>query len=64
MVSDPKPTVAKVKPGNQDGGSRLKLESSDNKKKIIESSIKNSIPSSKHKSVSVLTKSEVPIFEI
>ncbi|XP_022996595.1 uncharacterized protein LOC111491788 [Cucurbita maxima] len=49
MVSEPKPTVSKQKPGNQDGGSRLK----------IDSSIKNSNPSSKHKSVSVVTKSEV-----
>ncbi|KAG7029719.1 hypothetical protein SDJN02_08061 [Cucurbita argyrosperma subsp. argyrosperma] len=42
MVSEPKSTVSKQKPGNQDGGS-----------------IKNSNPSSKHKSVSVVTKSEV-----
>ncbi|XP_050938213.1 uncharacterized protein LOC103488185 isoform X2 [Cucumis melo] len=55
MVSDPKSTLSKLKP---DGGSRLKLESSDHKKKI-DSSIKNSIPSSKHKSVSLVTKSEV-----
>ncbi|XP_004150287.1 uncharacterized protein LOC101205851 isoform X2 [Cucumis sativus] len=55
MVSDPKSTLSKLKP---DGGSRLKLESSDHKKKI-DSSIKNSIPSSKHKSVSLVTKAEV-----
>ncbi|XP_022951620.1 uncharacterized protein LOC111454380 isoform X1 [Cucurbita moschata] len=53
MVSDPKPTVSKVKLGHQDGGSRLKLESSDNKKN------NSSVSSSKHKSVSVLPKSEV-----
>ncbi|XP_038885131.1 uncharacterized protein LOC120075630 isoform X3 [Benincasa hispida] len=55
MVSDSKPTLSKLKP---DGGSRLKLESSDHKKKI-DSSIKNSISSSKHKSISLVTKSEV-----
>lgn len=60
MVSESKPTVTKIRPSsNQDGGSRVKLESSDNKRKIIDSSIRNSIPSSKHKSVSLLTKSEV-----
>lgn len=64
MVSESKPTVTKIRPSsNQDGGSRVKLESSDNKRKIIDSSIRNSIPSSKHKSVSLLTKSEVPILE-
>lgn len=61
MVAETKPTVSKLKPGNQDGGSRLKLESSDNKRKI-ESSTKSSI-GSKPKSASVLIKSEVPILE-
>ncbi|XP_022132017.1 uncharacterized protein LOC111004987 isoform X2 [Momordica charantia] len=59
MVAETKPTVSKLKPGNQDGGSRLKLESSDNKRKI-ESSTKSSI-GSKPKSASVLIKSESKI---
>ena len=61
MASDSKSTVVKVRPSNQD--SKGKLDSSIVNKKKAESSTKQPFDS-KQKSVTIVTKTEVPIWKV
>jgi hypothetical protein len=61
MASDSKSTVVKVRPSNQD--SKGKLDSSIVNKKKAESSTKQPFDS-KQKSVTTVTKTEVPIWKV
>lgn len=63
MATETKSNVVKVKPSNQDGSSKGKLDYSALNKRKIESSSKQPV-NSKHKSVTTATKTEVPISKV
>lgn len=60
MATETKSIVVKVKPSNQDGSSKGKVDYSAINKKKIESSSKQPV-NSKQKFVTTATKTEVPI---